>query len=195
MPADTIREKTFCCGAGGGLLTDELMPIRMAGGKPRAMAVKHVRANYLATICAICKAQLPESMHYWDVAGQGRRRDPAAGQRPEAVVRGGARFVETRMRKLVLICGRGAAGRRRDPGLSIVPWRRRPKTARPFGDHVGSACALRRSITARCIGGRRITWMCSTAATWRRADCLYCHEPETSCNNCHAYVGVKEIVK
>ena len=67
MRADTIREKTFCCGAGGGLLTDELMPIRMAGGKPRAMAVKHSGATYLATICAICKAQLPESMHYWDV--------------------------------------------------------------------------------------------------------------------------------
>ncbi len=67
MPANTIREKTFCCGAGGGLLTDELMPIRMAGGKPRAMAVKHSSANYLATVCAICKAQLPESMHYWDV--------------------------------------------------------------------------------------------------------------------------------
>jgi Fe-S oxidoreductase len=67
MPASAIREKTFCCGAGGGLLTDELMPIRMAGGKPRAMAVKHTKANFLATICAICKAQLPESMKYWDV--------------------------------------------------------------------------------------------------------------------------------
>jgi Fe-S oxidoreductase len=67
MAADTIRERTFCCGAGGGLLTDELMPVRMAGGKARAMAVKQVQANYLATICAICKAQLPESMHYWDV--------------------------------------------------------------------------------------------------------------------------------
>jgi Fe-S oxidoreductase len=67
MHRDTIREKTYCCGAGGGLLTDELMPIRMAGGKPRALAVKHTGANYLATICAICKAQLPESMKYWDV--------------------------------------------------------------------------------------------------------------------------------
>lgn len=67
MPADTIREKTFCCGAGNGLLTDEIMPIRMAGGKPRAMAVKHTGANFLATVCAICKAQLPESMHYWGV--------------------------------------------------------------------------------------------------------------------------------
>jgi Fe-S oxidoreductase len=70
MPADTIREKTYCCGAGGGLLTDEVMPIRMAGGKPRAMAVKHVGANYLATPCAICKAQLPEVMSYWDVPVQ-----------------------------------------------------------------------------------------------------------------------------
>ncbi len=67
MPADTIREKTYCCGAGGGLLTDEVMPIRMAGGKPRAMAVKHTGANFLATICAICKAQLPEAMKYWKV--------------------------------------------------------------------------------------------------------------------------------
>jgi Fe-S oxidoreductase len=67
MPADTIREKTYCCGAGGGLLTDEVMAIRMAGGKPRALAVKHVKANFLATICAICKAQLPEAMKYWDV--------------------------------------------------------------------------------------------------------------------------------
>ncbi|MEW6400548.1 MAG: sulfate reduction electron transfer complex DsrMKJOP subunit DsrK [Chloroflexota bacterium] len=67
MPEGTIREKTFCCGAGNGLLTDEIMPIRMAGGKPRALAVKHTGANYLATVCAICKAQLPESMHYWDV--------------------------------------------------------------------------------------------------------------------------------
>lgn len=27
-----------------------------------------------------------------------------------------------------------------------------------------------------------------------QADCLHCHEPETSCNNCHAYVGVQAIV-
>jgi Fe-S oxidoreductase len=70
MPANTIREKTYCCGGGGGLLTDEIMPIRMAGGKPRALAVKHTGASYLATICAICKAQLPESMRYWDVPVQ-----------------------------------------------------------------------------------------------------------------------------
>jgi hypothetical protein len=26
-------------------------------------------------------------------------------------------------------------------------------------------------------------------------DCLYCHDPETSCNNCHGYVGVDEIIE
>jgi hypothetical protein len=28
-----------------------------------------------------------------------------------------------------------------------------------------------------------------------KADCLYCHEPQLSCNNCHAYVGVDPIVE
>ena len=27
-----------------------------------------------------------------------------------------------------------------------------------------------------------------------REDCLYCHEPQTSCNNCHGYVGVDAII-
>jgi hypothetical protein len=27
-----------------------------------------------------------------------------------------------------------------------------------------------------------------------QSDCLQCHDPETSCNNCHSYVGVAEIV-
>jgi len=67
MPENTIREKTFCCGAGGGLLTDEIMPLRMAGGKPRAEACRFTGANYLATICAICKAQLPEVMKHHKV--------------------------------------------------------------------------------------------------------------------------------
>jgi len=25
------------------------------------------------------------------------------------------------------------------------------------------------------------------------ADCLYCHTPENSCNNCHSYVGARLI--
>ena len=28
-----------------------------------------------------------------------------------------------------------------------------------------------------------------------QADCLYCHQPETSCNNCHGYVGVNPITR
>lgn len=67
MAPNTIREKTFCCGAGNGLLTDEIMPIRMAGGKPRAEACRATGANYLATPCAICKAQLPDLMKHWKV--------------------------------------------------------------------------------------------------------------------------------
>jgi len=26
-----------------------------------------------------------------------------------------------------------------------------------------------------------------------RQDCLYCHDPTSSCNNCHNYVGVDQI--
>ena len=28
-----------------------------------------------------------------------------------------------------------------------------------------------------------------------RQDCLYCHQPDTSCNNCHDYVGVDRIAE
>ncbi|MBF0138609.1 MAG: (Fe-S)-binding protein [Magnetococcales bacterium] len=61
MDADTIRERTFCCGGGGGLLTDELMDLRVRGVLPRITALKRVMeedgVNYVALICAICKAQ------------------------------------------------------------------------------------------------------------------------------------------
>lgn len=65
MPPDTIREKTFCCGGGGGLLADEIMDLRMKGGRPRAEAVKASGAKILAAPCAICKAQLPKVMEYY----------------------------------------------------------------------------------------------------------------------------------
>jgi Fe-S oxidoreductase len=69
MPANTIREQTFCCGSGSGLNAGEDMELRMAGGLPRANAVKHVHekhgVNMLATICAIDRAVLPASMEYW----------------------------------------------------------------------------------------------------------------------------------
>jgi Fe-S oxidoreductase len=69
MPANTIREQTFCCGSGAGLNAGENMELRMAGGFPRANAVKHVHdtlgVNMLACVCAIDRAALPASMQYW----------------------------------------------------------------------------------------------------------------------------------
>ena len=61
MAPQTIHESTFCCGGGGGLLTDDLMELRVKGALPRMEALKHVvddhGVNFMATICAICKAQ------------------------------------------------------------------------------------------------------------------------------------------
>jgi Fe-S oxidoreductase len=69
MPANTIREHTFCCGSGSGLNAGENMELRLAGGLPRGNAVKHVQENYgvnmLATICAIDRAALPTLVDYW----------------------------------------------------------------------------------------------------------------------------------
>ncbi len=69
MPEETIRENTFCCGGGAGLGTDENMEMRLRGGLPRAMAVKHVKekhgVNRLACICAIDRATLHPLMEYW----------------------------------------------------------------------------------------------------------------------------------
>jgi Fe-S oxidoreductase len=67
MPADTIRERTFCCGAGGGMLADELMDIRMKGALPRVEAFRATGANYLATTCALCKAQFPVAFQHHGV--------------------------------------------------------------------------------------------------------------------------------
>jgi len=77
MPANAIREQTFCCGSGSGLNAGEDMELRMAGGLPRANAVKHVHdkhgVNMLACVCAIDRAVLPDLMSYWvpdvDVTG------------------------------------------------------------------------------------------------------------------------------
>ena len=77
MPAGTIREQTFCCGSGAGLNAGENMELRMAGGFPRANAVKYVHdkfgVNMLACVCAIDRAAFPASKEYWvpevDVTG------------------------------------------------------------------------------------------------------------------------------
>src|SRR5690606_36086707 len=61
MAPETIGESTFCCGGGGGLLTDDLLEIRVKGELPRMEALQQVvdehGVNFMATICAICKAQ------------------------------------------------------------------------------------------------------------------------------------------
>ncbi len=69
MPTNTIREQTFCCGSGSGLNAGENIELRMAGGLPRANAVKYVHekfgVNMLACICAVDRAALPTLMEYW----------------------------------------------------------------------------------------------------------------------------------
>jgi Fe-S oxidoreductase len=61
MAPGTTHEATFCCGGGGGLLTDDLLELRVKGALPRMEALKHVvddhGVNFMAAICAICKAQ------------------------------------------------------------------------------------------------------------------------------------------
>ena len=71
MDEETIKEKTFCCGGGGGLLTDELMDLRIKGALPRVTALKRVMdkdgVNFLALICAICKAQFSKVLPMYDI--------------------------------------------------------------------------------------------------------------------------------
>ncbi len=66
MPQETIKERTYCCGAGQGLLGDDMMPIRVKGAMPRMQAYSAVKksdgVNFLALICAICKAQLSKML-------------------------------------------------------------------------------------------------------------------------------------
>jgi Fe-S oxidoreductase len=62
MSKDTIGQATFCCGGGGGLLTDDLIDLRVKGALPRAQALQAVvtsdQVTHLVAICAICKTQL-----------------------------------------------------------------------------------------------------------------------------------------
>jgi len=69
MPSDTIKEGTFCCGGGGGLLTDDLTELRVKGALPRMEALKQVVDQYgvthMAAICAICKSQFSKVLPYY----------------------------------------------------------------------------------------------------------------------------------
>jgi len=69
MGADTIGEKTFCCGGGGGLLTDDLMELRVKGALPRMEALQEVvrrhGVTHMAAICAICKTQFAKVLPYY----------------------------------------------------------------------------------------------------------------------------------
>jgi len=66
MDRDTIKESTLCCGGGGGLLTDEIMDIRVKGATPRMTALQQVTQDHgvthMAAICAICKTQFSKVM-------------------------------------------------------------------------------------------------------------------------------------
>ena len=66
---DMIREVPYCCGGGGGLLTDELLDLRVKGALPRMEALRGVAdgqgVNFMATICAICKAQFTKVLPYY----------------------------------------------------------------------------------------------------------------------------------
>ena len=69
MAPETIQEGTFCCGGGGGLLTDDLLELRVKGALPRMEALQQVvsehQVNFMATICAICKAQFTKVLPYY----------------------------------------------------------------------------------------------------------------------------------
>ncbi len=69
MAAETIGEGTFCCGGGGGVLTDDLIEVRVKGALPRMNAFNNVvqnnGVNFLSLICAICKAQFTKVLPYY----------------------------------------------------------------------------------------------------------------------------------
>jgi Fe-S oxidoreductase len=69
MAPETIHDATFCCGGGGGLLTDDLIELRIKGALPRMEALKNViedkGVTHMAAICAICKSQFTKVLPYY----------------------------------------------------------------------------------------------------------------------------------
>ena len=69
MAPDTIHEHTYCCGGGGGLLTDDLIELRVKGALPRMEALSRViedhGVTHMAAVCAICKSQFTKVLPYY----------------------------------------------------------------------------------------------------------------------------------
>ena len=70
MPEYAIKEGTYCCGGGGGLLTDDLIELRVKGALPRMEALKQVveknGVTHMAAICAICKSQFSKVLPFYN---------------------------------------------------------------------------------------------------------------------------------
>jgi len=71
MAPETIGEGTYCCGGGGGLLTDDLLQVRVKGAMPRMTALNNVveedGVTHMAAICAICKSQFTKVLPYYNL--------------------------------------------------------------------------------------------------------------------------------
>ncbi len=69
MPAETIGQRTLCCGAGGALGSERLAEISLAGFSPRARVLawmqKERGVNLVATACHACRAQLQRGMSHF----------------------------------------------------------------------------------------------------------------------------------
>ncbi len=72
MDQDTIKEGTYCCGGGGGILTDDLIEVRVKGALPRMQALHDVveenGVTNMAAICAICKSQFSKVLPYYKMS-------------------------------------------------------------------------------------------------------------------------------
>lgn len=60
------REMNYCCGAGSGLLMEEMMDVRMKLAKMKAEQLRPLgRLDALVAPCAACKAQLPHVIKHY----------------------------------------------------------------------------------------------------------------------------------
>lgn len=69
MPRPVAGPLTQCCGAGGGLMQDDLYLVRMAGLVPRARALAWASqsqgCNAVVTMCSTCQEQLREGQEHF----------------------------------------------------------------------------------------------------------------------------------